>query len=427
MLSFPKRIMQFTLLSLALGLTACASYTDELKEMNAAYRLGNYSAALQAFEKSGIKEQARNRMLYLLEKGTLEDRLGERESARKLWLKADAVADELFTKSMSKEALSYIYNDGAQAYSGEDFEKVAIHTMLAHSFLGDKILDSARVEAAKINTRLSEINGFYEDNKNKYRDDAYARYLSGMVFESLGEWDSAIVDYKAALKVYQSDYIKNFGTSAPNDLVKSLYRLLVLRDRKDEARVLLQDNKNLNLAKDDGKASIIVLHEVGVINEKRQEDFVVPWGSSVLRFSFPVIRRESFARRSTGIRLNQGSFQAGELAQDFNAIAYVNLEDRRLRMIAKGMARIILKNQVTQKAEKELGAIGWLAGNIYGAVTETADTRQWTTLPAAIYVTRLNVEAGSYDVEISNNGKIKDIQKISVKKGEVKILRDAGS
>lgn len=414
------------LMAASFGASSCASYSDEVKAMNSAFRVGNYASALETFEKSDIKEQTRNRMLYLLEKGMIQDRMGKREASRNLWMKADKVGDELFTTSMSKEAASYIYNEGAQAYPGEDYEKVAVHTMLAHSFLSDDDLASARVEAARINTKLAEINGFYKDNKNKYRDDAYARYLSGMIFEANGEFDSAIVDYRSALKVYEGDYSETFGVSPPSELVKSLYRLLNRRDRKDDARQLASKYKSLKVDESSDLASIVVVHEVGVINEKKEEGFVIPWGSSVIRFSFPTIRKESLARRTTGFRVNEGSFEPGELAQNFNSIAYVNLEDRRLRTIAKSMARLVLKNQMTQQAEKELGPLGLLAGSIYGAVTETADTRQWTTLPAAIYVTRKNVKPGEYSLEITNNGKVKDIRKIRLKAGDVQIFRDAG-
>ncbi|RZA15828.1 MAG: hypothetical protein EOP10_25680 [Proteobacteria bacterium] len=393
--------------------------------MNLSFRAGNYTAALEKFDKVDLKEESRNRMLYYLEKGMIQDRLGKRESSRNLWMKADKVGDELFTTSLSKEAATYLYNEGAQAYPGEDYEKVAIHTMLAHSFLGEGNLDSARVEAARINTKLNEINGFYKDNKNKYRDDAYARYLSAMIYEANGELDSAIVDYRNALKIYEGDYQETFGVSPPNELVAALYRLFMQRDRKDEAKALAKKYNKTELSSPSEYASIIVVHEVGVINEKRAEDFVVPWGGSVLRFSFPVIPKKSPSRDATGFRVNEGTFEKGELAQNFNTIAYANLEDRRVRMIVKSAARIIIKNQLTQKAEKELGAAGLIAATVYGAVTETADTRQWTTLPAAVYVTRKIVKPGEYSIEITNNGRVRTIKKIRLKKGDVQIIRDA--
>lgn len=393
--------------------------------MASAYRVGNYTLALETFEKSDIKTSDRNRLLYYLEKGTIEDRLSSRKESRSLWMKADKLADDLFTTSISKSAASFIYNDSAAPYGGEDYEKVAIHTMLAHSFLSDGMLDEARVEAAKINSKLNEINGFYEDNKNKYKDDAYARYLSAMIWESNGEADSAIVDYRAALKIYEGDYSKIFDVSPPNDLVRALYRLYLQRNRKDEASRLAEAYKGLNLSdmKKD-TASIAVIHEVGIINEKKQQSFLLPLGE-VIRISFPVIRKQSVAVRQTGFRLNEGLFSPGELAQNFNSIAYESLEDRRLRMIAKSAARLILKSQMTQKAEKELGPIGFIAGNIYGAVTETADTRGWVTLPSSIYVTRAFVNPGDYDLTVSNNGRVTDVKKVKIKAGQLLLLRDS--
>ncbi|RYZ52135.1 MAG: hypothetical protein EOP07_20065, partial [Proteobacteria bacterium] len=316
---------------LSLWFGGCASYNDQVRDMASAYRVGNYTLALETFEKSDIKTSDRNRLLYYLEKGTIEDRLSSRKESRSLWMKADKLADDLFTTSISKSAASFIYNDSAAPYGGEDYEKVAIHTMLAHSFLSDGMLDEARVEAAKINSKLNEINGFYEDNKNKYKDDAYARYLSAMIWESNGEADSAIVDYRAALKIYEGDYSKIFDVSPPNDLVRALYRLYLQRNRKDEASRLAEAYKGLNLSdmKKD-TASIAVIHEVGIINEKKQQSFLLPLGE-VIRISFPVIRKQSVAVRQTGFRLNEGLFSPGELAQNFNSIAYESLEDRRLR------------------------------------------------------------------------------------------------
>ncbi|MBC7661396.1 MAG: hypothetical protein H7249_17005 [Chitinophagaceae bacterium] len=419
----------FTLCSspllLSLWLGGCASYSDDIKVMHSDFRAGNYAGALETFEKSDIKTQDRNKLLYYLEKGMIEDRLSERKQSRSLWMKADALADKLFTVSMSKEAASYIYNDSAQSYAGEDYEKVAIHTMLAHSFISDNEMSEARIEAAKINSKLNEINGFYKDNKNKYKDDAYARFLSGLINESNHELDDAIIDYAAALKIYEGEYSSIFKVSVPNELVRSLYRLYKLRDRKDEARLLERSFSSLGLDKVPlDSASVVVVHEVGLINEKKAFDFVIPINGKILRFSFPTIHKQGVAVRQTGIRLNEGLFEPGTLAQNFNAIAFENLEDRRLRFIVKAIARLILKDQVTQKAEKQFGVLGLIAGTIYSAVTETADTRSWTTLPAAVYVTRVFVKPGDYSMEVSNDGSVTEMKKIALKKGDVMLVRD---
>ncbi len=407
-------------------LTACASYTDDVRLVQQSFRAGQYDLALKKLDESGLKEQTRNRLLYLLERAMILDRQGQREESRQLLMKADKVVDELYTTSVSKVAASFVFNDAAQDYPGEDYEKVAIHMMLAHSFIEDGQLKDARVEAARINTRLNEINSAYEDGKSRYKEDAYARYLAGIIYESLGEADAAIVDYRSALKLYDGEYNKVFATRAPDHLITALYRLLVKRNRSDEAKEI-KARYQLQGPKIDSRepfGEIVVLHEVGQIASKERAEFVIPWGKEIIRFSFPVIKRVRTSYGRTGIKIDEEKSENADMAQNLDIIARETLEDRRGRILAKSAARLILKSQMTQKAEKELGAIGWLAGNIYGAVTETADTRSWVLLPSAIEVSRVQVKPGNYDLTIFNDGKTSRIRKVRVKPGEIEIIRD---
>ncbi len=206
----------------------------------------------------------------------------------------------------------------------------------------------------------------------------------------------------------------------------ALYRLLIKRNRADEAKELkktyqLQGPK---LESKETLGEIVVLHELGEIANKERSEFVYPIGSEIVRFSFPVIRRVKTSYGRTGVKLDEERSEPADFAQNFDMIARETLEDRRGRIIAKSLARLVLKSQMTQRAEKEFGPLGWLAGNIYGAVTETADTRSWALLPAAIKVTRLQVKPGNYDLTIFNDGKTSRVRKVSVKGGEVQIVRD---
>jgi hypothetical protein len=407
-------------------LAGCASYSDDMKKVQTSFRAGQYGEALTRLEESPLKEQTRNRLLYLLEKAMILDRQGQRNESRKLLIKADRLVDDLYTTSVSKAAATFVFNDSAQDYPGEDYEKVAIHTMLAHSFIEDGDLKSARVEAARINTRLNEINNFYEENKNRYKEDAYARYLAGMIYEALGEDDSAIVDYRAALRIYEGDYRKIFATRAPDHLVVALYRLLMKRNRADEAKELKKayDLQGPKLDTREALGEVVVLHELGEIAGKEKTEFVYPIGSEIVRFSFPVIRRVKTNFGRTGVKVNEDRSHPSDLAQNFDIIARETLEDRRGRIIAKSLARLVMKSQMTQKAQKEFGALGWLAGNIYGAVTETADTRSWALLPAAVHVSRVMLKPGNYDLTIYNDGKTSRVRKVSVKAGELVLIRD---
>lgn len=412
-----------------LSLSACSSYTDEIKTVQQEFRQADFAKALTELEKIGLQESDRNRLLYLLEKASILDRLGEAKKAQNLWLAADKLVDELFTLSLSKEAATYVYNESAQSYSGEDYEKVAIHTMLALSFLGEDKLDEARVEARRINTRLNEINNGYDKKKNRYGEDAFARYLAAMIYESRSEWDAAIVDYRQALETYEGPYTKLFATPVPADLVNRLYHLLEKRDRSDLARrVRSQYPRYIRSSPDrQNLGELVVIHELGTVAAKKRFEYLIPWGKEVLRLSFPMIQaRPTYRFGRTGMSAGGKPFVAGQLVQNFDQIASETLEDRRLRLVLKQTARLVLKSQMTQEAEKQFGPIGGLIGNIFGAVTETADTRSWTLLPSAIYVTRYALEPGKHTINIYSNGRLSKIKEVEIKAGETVFLRDFG-
>ncbi len=417
------------LFSLSMFLVQCASYQDDLKKVKEAYAKESYGAALEALESSAIKTASRNRLLYLFEKAQIYESMGEGKKSRNLLLKADKIVDELYTVSVSKEAATYLFNESAQDYAGEDYEKVAIHTMLALSFLKDNMLSAARVEAKKINSRLNEINNGYDSkSKNHYSEDAFARYLSGMIYESQGEFDAAIIDYRKALSLYEGIYSSEFKTPLPRTLIKALNRLYFRRGRSaDQAR--LKKNYGRLLAASPSSAQnygeLIVIHKLGRIAAKQREEFVTTFGKQILRFSFPIIRPKSFyAFGKTGVQVEGLKFSGGELVQNMDQIAAKTLEDRRLRMILKAGARLVIKGQLSQEAGKRYGPLAELAVNIFGAVTETADTRSWTLLPSQFYVTRTLLEPGNYNIKIFSGGKLQEIKNLAIKSGKMMFMVD---
>ena len=156
---------------------------------------------------------------------------------------------------------------------------------------------------------------------------------------------------------------------------------------------------------------------------KSKKEFILPISGQVVRFSFPVINYTKTAFARTGVDVDPGKYYAADLAQNMDAIASNNLEDRRLRMVAKAGARLLLKGQITRQAEENFGVVGWVAGNVYGAVTETADTRGWTLLPGSFMVTRIKLKPGAHSLQIYTNGKLDEIRKVNVELGKIYFYR----
>ncbi len=419
------------LLLAVLATAGCASYTDETREIRSLYASDQYRAALTKLEASALKDESKNRLLYRLEKAMILERLGEGGKARATLIDADRVADDLYTTSITRTAASFIVSESSTDYDGEDYERVAIHTMLALSYLHDKDLQNARVEARKISLKLEEINKNYEDNKNRYSEDGFARYLAGMIYEAKGELDDALIDYGKALQAYQGSFAV-FAEGPPAGLVKAYARLLLQRNRPDKLAKLEKDfpkavaEARASLKDDADTGEVVVVHELGHIATKTARDFFLPIGKQVVRFSFPVIvkRNDGYAGQ-TGLAV-QGKFVGADNAEDLDSIARDTLEDRRLRMIAKSMVRLLAKGQLTEQAYKNFGPLGGIAANVFSAVTETADTRSWTLLPAAFYVSRLRLKPGIHTIEVKSGGRTSDIKSVDVKRGQITFLRDVG-
>jgi hypothetical protein len=412
-------------------LLACASYTEETREIRSKFRSAQYGSALEAIEKSSLQSQERNRLLYNLEKGMIYDRMGKRKESRSLFQNADRIVDELYTVSISKTAASFIVNDSMADYGGEDYEQVAIHTMLALSFLADGDYRSARVEAKKINQRLYDLNQKYDSNKNRYAEDAFALYLSGLIFEAQGDFDDAIIDYRKALGLYEGSYKSFYRGNVPSGLVDSLYALSLKRNRttiRDELRTKYQkltQSLDRELAGNPKLGSLVVIHEYGHIANKIAKDFVFPFGRQIIRFSWPSIEKRSFYPSGVfGVSTPGDGFVAANHVQNMDEIARFTLDDRRARMLVKGAARLLAKGQLTEQAYKNLGPIGGIAANVFSAVTETADTRSWTLLPESFYITRARLKTGRHKVTIQSAGKTSQIVTVDIEPEKLKILRD---
>ena len=412
--------------------TGCASYVEETQVVREAFRGGRYEQALTSLENSDLKKQGRNELLYWLERASILDRMKEREKSRAALLNADRIVDRLYTVSVTKTAATFFVNEAMSDYEGEDYEKVAIHTMLALSFIEERNLSGARVEAAKINSKLQEITQNYGEKYAGYSKDAFARYLSGIIFEAQNDPDDAIIDYRASLSWYATPSFQRFNAGGvPKNLVKALYRLAKKRRRDDIYAQLKQnysswtDEVDKDEARPTKTGEIIVIHEAGQIAIKRAQEFIIPIGGQIVRFSFPTIwpRPLSYST-SSGVIIDDQPINVADNTANMDAIAHQCLEDRRGRLLAKGAARLLIKGQLTEQAREKFGDLGGLIANAYSAITETADTRSWTLFPQAYYISRARVPAGEHTVKIQTNGRVGNIFKVAVKENDVLLYRD---
>lgn len=401
-----------------------------MREVRGLYAVGSYELALQKLQSSKVKEQSRNRLLYHLELAMLYDRLGRLNKSRREFLQAAQIAEELYTTSISKEAASYLVSSDTTEYSGEDYEKIFIHTMLAMSYLSSNELQEALVEARRINLRLHAINHGHGDAQNRYNEDAFARYLAAMIHEVDGNVDSAFIDYQKAWRLYRGEFKIFNNAYLPRQVATALYHMAHRADRKVDATV----RKVLAPAarqRDKHSAEVAVIHQLGRIASKEAREFMFPLGKQVVRFSFPVVVARQVDYGRSGVILQASGkerFIAAEQVLNLDQVAQVALEDRRARLTAKQVTRLVTKGVMTDQVHRQFGALAGVAFNVYAAATETADTRSWSLLPARIAVTRFAFPAGkALEIAVVSNGVTVAMHHLRLKRGELKLYVSRGA
>ena len=385
--------------------SSCASYSSQLESTSDLYHARKYKEALITLEDLSILKSDRNHLLYLLEKATILDEIPDYKQSRSTFIEADKLADKLYRQSLMNTIASFLYNDTTTDYAGEDYEKITIHTMLALSFLKEGNIGSALVEARKINNKLYEIISGYDHTS--YKEDAFARFLSGLIYESRSEYDNAIIDYKKALSLYESGYFK---VPVPSYLVESLYTVLKARSRKDDLNALVKKYPYLNkINYNPSEAYVVTLRKNGLISRKVSQSFSIPIENQIVSFSYPIIVDVSSARNmERSVVINGSIFTKEQLVQDMNLIAKDTLEEKRLRLIAKTSSRALIRAGIShqlQKSNSDAALIADLILQISSIFTEKADTRSWNLCPASFYVSRTKLKPGKYNLRFVDKNK----------------------
>jgi hypothetical protein len=348
----------------------------------------------------------KNRLLYLMDLGVLQNLAGQYRDSNRALEEAKALAEALWTDSIALQGAAWISTDNALAYPGEDFEQVLLHFVAAlnHMALGD--LGAARVEARQITARLDLLGQHY---RATYQDDGFARWLSGMLAESEGSYsglNDAWIDYRRAIAVYETTYQPNYRTAVPRALVADALRALALLG--DDFAADLDDLRGRYpaVAFTGDRTRVVVLLQLGEAPHKVDDFWTAPAGNRIVHIAFPKFvprpARVASARLQIGDRTAEG-----EVAEDITAIAIQNLDDRMGRIRAKAIARVVAKlvassalDAAGQKRQEPALQLAGLLLHAASVATEEADKRSWVTLPGRVEVLSLAAEPGQHRLRI---------------------------
>ena len=420
-------------------LVQCTSLRKVQKKANASIAAGDYNRAVSQIEKGKKAYRNRNALLYYFDLGFalhLSDRYKE---SNQVFEKAKAVAEDLYTKSISAGVASFIVNDNVLPYRGEDFERIYVHVFAALNYLNLGDVDSALVEIRQADFLLTKLQVDHGE-RSTYNEDAFLRYLGGLIFESQGEINKAHIDYMRALATYRK-HRETYGVAPPKSLVHDARRTaseLQLWERVEEINSIWGGGKVIDFPEEHGE--LVFLHFNGLIPYKVDFFFEISFiaglpyleaektkeneedvsqahalarsalGNQLIRIAFPEFEDAPYRINRSYIHLTNGNKKVETvMVQDIGAIAKQSLKDKNARIKGKAIARAISKSVashlLTAVAEEQGGALAGLFTQIFtqtaSTAAEVADKRSWRTLPDEIRMARIYLPSGEHEFSIN--------------------------
>jgi len=436
--------MALVLLAILL-MYGCATYNERVASYYQKIATGNYQAAEQDLAKNSLLKKPRNKLLYLMEMGRVSQLNGEYEASNRFFNEADRLL-EIGLSNAKDAVVGALVNPMTQNYKGEDFEKFMVHYYKALNYIYLNNTEEAIVEARRITLQSQEQTDKYNDKQNRYSKDAFSLMLQGLIYERDGDVNNAFIAYRNAVETYlKTTDTTYYGTALPNSLKYDVMRMAYLNGFDSELQYFekLFNMPYTHYAPGPG-GELVLFWENGLAPVKRQEDIVfslikgdngdlvftnvagtlfIPvdrgaLGSTSLNdihsvhIALPKYVSKAPYYTDAEIQLDSSVYYF-EKAEDIDVLAVTTLKQRFTKELGKTLTRLAVKKgaeYVLKEAAKGTGKNGKdnavLEGlgfgvQLYGLLSEKADTRNWQSLPSQISYTRIPLKLDENNIIIA--------------------------
>ena len=419
----------------------------------------------------------KSRVLYGMDRGMILQLAGDYQQSNAVLEEAEEEIDRLYTRKIRTETLAFMTNDTTLPFEGEPYEQVMINVLKALNYAAVGQWQDALVEARRIDHRLNVLSDRIQE-RNAYRDDGFARYLTGVLYESIGDINFAFIAYRKAYETFEATRAWSH-TAIPFQLREDLLRTaeaLHFTQELDEYRRLFPSTKwdtshslqhlaQVVVISYNGRAprmedqfldlpiSLNALQLVflnrGILQQNRQSNRAmdtVLYGLNgrVVRVALPRLvpqKTQVSIDRVSLIPDNGAQVTVNtELVHNVTAMADKALSERMAGITVKALARAAAKFALAegamrgaqQAAGKDAGPwVGLLVGLLakgLAVASEEADKRSWQTLPDEIHLARVWVPPGRYQVQSEPAGESYEplrpgaMQALSLGPGETAVL-----
>ncbi|MNP18607.1 hypothetical protein D3C76_1110970 [compost metagenome] len=211
--------------------------------------------------------------------------------------------------------------------------------------------------------------------KNSYQS-AFSHYLSGYVYEALGEKGLAAPGYRKAAELRPNTPL----------LEQALLELDKPAAKTTDSDVLIVIQSGLAPARDSVRVPLPLPISGNLV---------------ITPLSFPVIKEDTSTAHFSEIYLNDRELKLTAL-NSTTAMSRRALRDDMPGIILRTSVRAISRG-VAQKQLNDVNPLAGLAVGIASTITEGADTRTWRTLPDETQVARVRLRQGEHQLSLPSS------------------------
>ncbi|HEX4129224.1 MAG TPA: hypothetical protein VHZ24_04220 [Pirellulales bacterium] len=382
----------------------CATYADRLAQSRLEFVSGDLAAANITIDKA--MRRRRDRDVLKLDRSIVLLAEGKPHEAEQTLREVRDRFDHLEQKAVGEKALSMLTDANAEAYDGEDYEKVLVRVFLTLSnLMGDGT--DAGAYALQVADKQQQIiaAGTDEEGNNpkaSYQRVAVGAYLHGALREAThGNFDdverscnmvcSWQPDFPYAAQ--DLDRAKHGHHSAPGNGVLYVMALVGVGPHKEEKIEL------------PGTVSLLIADRIlSAVGNQTLPPTIAP-------IKVPMVVATPHEVGSIGVGVDGRPTGQTATITDITKMAVQQYEAIYPRVIAEAVVRRVVKKAVIYGTKEALGTqhYSWqgalldLAGVAWEA-SESADTRCWGMLPDKIQVLRLELPAGEHQIAFQGLG-----------------------
>ncbi len=434
-----NQLLRKLLLILPLGLASgCATLQFDDFFVSYADQMDPVRQAIEANDLAKAKTQLGTRSasntsyaLNLLENGRLEHLAGNYEESKQWFdlvyqqLERDREAAKLQVSKGVEKLSSLVSNDTAIRYQIPAYEQSMMHSYQALNYLYLGRLESALVEVRRANlvqekaleqnrdelaqaqaeldgqvdinwqqanAAFSSLNSRIGEVKNGIQN-AYTFYLSGLLYEAIGQYNDAYIDYKKALEIFADN------TYLQQDVLRLAHELAMTDDI-----IALEKRFGRYVKAPQDRGEVVVIYEQGLIDSRVEQATHLPIFTRhndfrSFSFSLPTYQATSYTSKPLVVEV-AGEVKTSEQIVHIQALVAKQLQEQMPSMIARQALRLVAKEQFRRQLQRDGGDFGNILASLYNMASERADTRSWLTLPGDVQILRINMPTGQIELDI---------------------------